>query len=243
MDKVACVTGADRGLGLALALQLARSGYYVFAGRYMPDWHSLDGLPPELAGNIAVIELDVTSGESVEQAAQRIKERAGKLDLLLNNAGISGGHEASAFGSVDIDYELIRRIYEVNALGPLRMTRALGALIRNGGDKLVVNISSEAGQINQTWREGWYGYCMSKAALNVQTNIVHNELRRLGGKALAVHPGWMKTYMGGKRNEQAAIEPEEAAVAIVEYIKSYAGETKERAHPSFVDYNGSDMRW
>lgn len=243
MGKIACVTGADRGLGLALTLQLARAGYYVFAGRYMPNWHALDEVPSELAANIAVVELDVASGESVERAAQLIAQRAGRLDLLVNNAGIAGGHEGSVFGPVGIDYDHARRIYEVNTLGPLRVTRALNGMIASGGDKVVVNISSEAGQINQTWREGWYGYCMSKAALNVQTNIVHNELRKLGGKALAVHPGWMKSYMSGEKNEKAAIEPEEAAVAIVAYMMGYIGDTTERAHPPFVDYAGADMHW
>ncbi|QAY67058.1 SDR family NAD(P)-dependent oxidoreductase [Paenibacillus protaetiae] len=243
MDKIACVTGADRGLGFALALQLARAGYRVFAGRYMPDWHALDEAPPELASRIAPIPLDVASGESVERAAQLIADRAGHIDLLINNAGIAGGHEGSILGPANIDFGLVRRIYEVNAMGPLRVTSALSGLLAKGSGKIVVNISSEAGQINQTWREGWYGYCMSKAALNVQTNIMHNELRKLGGKALAVHPGWMKTYMGGERNENAAIEPEEAAESITNYIQGYIGETAERAHPPFVDYTGAEMPW
>ncbi|MGO4109829.1 SDR family NAD(P)-dependent oxidoreductase [Paenibacillus sp. YAF4_2] len=239
--KVACVTGADRGLGYELAIALARKGYVVFAGRYMTEWTALDHIPAELSSLITPILLDISNEDSALRAASTIEDQYGKLDLLVNNAGIAGNHDSSVFGG--IDYELIRRMYEVNTLGPLRMTQALSGLLVQGDDKLVVNISSEAGQINQTWREGWYGYCMSKAALNVQTNIVHNELRSRGGKAIAIHPGWMKTYMGGKRNENAAIEAEEAASGIVDIIIRYALEENETAHPPFVDYAGSEMHW
>lgn len=239
--KVACVTGADRGLGYELAIALARRGYVVFAGRYMTEWTALDHLPVELSTLITPILLDISNEDSALRAASTIEDQFGKLDLLVNNAGIAGNHDSSIFGG--IDYELIRRMYEVNTLGPLRMTQALSSLLVQGEDKLVVNISSEAGQINQTWREGWYGYCMSKAALNVQTNIVHNELRSRGGKAIAIHPGWMKTYMGGKRNENAAIEAEEAASGIVDIIIRYTLEKNDTAHPPFVDYSGSEMHW
>lgn len=241
MSKFACVTGADRGLGYDLTLQLLNKQYTVFAGRYLKEWEAQERIPVELQKRLVPIDLDVSDDESVRKAGQRISEHTDRLDLLINNAGIGGNQDASILG--EIDYELIHRMYNVNAVGPLRMVQSLIHLLLKGESKLVVNVSSEAGQINQTWREGWYGYCMSKAALNVQSNIIHNQLRKLGGKVLVIHPGWMKTYMSGKRNEGAAITSEESAFHIMNTIERYLTEEADRVHPAFLDYTGNEMNW
>lgn len=241
--KHAVVTGADRGLGFALTEQLLAAGYTVFAGRYLEAWDALDQLRREAGERLVPLALDIGSDESVRRAAAAIAARTGSVDLLVNNGGIAGHQDDNIFG--EIDYEAIRRMYDVNALGPLRMAHALQALLVAGGDKLVVNISSEAGQINQTWREGWYGYCMSKAALNIQSNILHNQLRGRGGKVLVIHPGWMKSYMSGKLNEEAAITTEEAATGILRVIGEYVADedAAARPHPAFRDYSGAEMSW
>jgi NAD(P)-dependent dehydrogenase (short-subunit alcohol dehydrogenase family) len=161
--------------------------------------------------------------------------------LVINNAGIGGGKDDEIFG--EIDFNIMIRLFNVNALGPLRVTNALASLLLNGEDKLLVNISSEAGQINQTWRESWYGYCMSKAALNIQSNIVHNQLKNKGGRVLVIHPGWMKTYMSGKLNEDAEISSEEAASQIVETLLQYQMNKEILTHPAFVDYKAQEMNW
>jgi NAD(P)-dependent dehydrogenase (short-subunit alcohol dehydrogenase family) len=134
-------------------------------------------------------------------------------------------------------------MFNVNTLGPLRITAAVAPLLLRGESKLLVNISSEAGQINQTWREGWYGYCMSKAALNIQSNIVHNELKSKGGRVLVIHPGWMKTYMNGKLSEEGDLFAEEAAAHIAETMFRYRDAKEIPAHPAFLDYKGDEMRW
>ncbi|MDG0792639.1 SDR family NAD(P)-dependent oxidoreductase [Cohnella ginsengisoli] len=241
--KHAVVTGADRGLGFALTEQLLAAGYTVFAGRYLEQWEGLDRLRDEAGERLVPVALDIGSEESVRRAAETVAARTGSIDLLVNNAGIAGHQDDNIFG--EIDYEAIRRMYEVNALGPLRMAQAFQAQLLAGGDKLVVNVSSEAGQINQTWREGWYGYCMSKAALNIQSNILHNQLRAHGGKVLVVHPGWMKSYMSGELNEDAAITTAEAAAGILRVIGAYLadGDAAARPHPAFRDYSGAEMSW
>ncbi|WP_276355137.1 SDR family NAD(P)-dependent oxidoreductase [Cohnella caldifontis] len=243
MSKVACVTGADRGLGHALTVEMLQRGYTVYAGQYMPQWEALGKLSDEWPSRIRIVRLDISSEESVREAAGRIASEAGRLDILINNAGIIAESDktSSVFG--EIDYGQIQRMYAVNALGPLRMVQALSGLLMNGETKLVVNISSEAGQVGQAWREGWYGYCMSKSALNVQSNILHNELRRRGGKVLVVHPGWMKTYMGGELSEEGDLTAEEAASQIAAVIHRHSEDGTERAHPLFVDYKGEEMAW
>ncbi|MBB3112774.1 NAD(P)-dependent dehydrogenase (short-subunit alcohol dehydrogenase family) [Paenibacillus phyllosphaerae] len=155
MAKYAVVTGADRGLGFALTLELIQDGYTVFAGRFMPEWEALTQLPEEVQARIIALPLDVANESSVQAAAKEIASVTGQIDLLVNNAGICGDQEGNILG--DIDYGLLHEMYEVNAVGPLRMAHALQSLLLAGEEKLVVNISSEAGQINQAWREGWYG--------------------------------------------------------------------------------------
>ncbi|NOV01986.1 SDR family NAD(P)-dependent oxidoreductase [Paenibacillus planticolens] len=241
MTKYALVTGADRGLGYELAVQLLERGYTVFAGRFMRDWNQLDKAVYAYDGRLITIDLDVSDDESVRQAAIKIAGYTSKLDLVINNAGIASGKDDEIFG--EIDFNAIMGLYNVNALGPLRVTNAIISLLMNGEDKLIVNISSEAGQINQTWRESWYGYCMSKAALNIQSNIVHNQLKNKGGRVLVIHPGWMKTYMSGKRNDSADVAAEEAASQIVETLCQYRENKEVLTHPAFLDYKAEVMSW
>ncbi|TBL73966.1 SDR family NAD(P)-dependent oxidoreductase [Paenibacillus thalictri] len=241
MHKVACVTGADRGLGFELTKLLLKQGYTVFAGRFLSDWDWLDRAVPEYDGRLIPVELDVSDDESVKFAAKLIAGQTDKLDLLINNAGIGGGKDDEIFG--DMHFDTMMKLYNVNALGPLRMVNALSGLLLAGEEKLLVNISSEAGQINQTWREGWYGYCMSKAALNVQSNIVHNQLKSKGGRVLVIHPGWMKSYMSGKLNENADISTAESAGHIMNTIRQYLNSGEISQHPAFLDYKGEVMSW
>ncbi|UKS25488.1 SDR family NAD(P)-dependent oxidoreductase [Paenibacillus sp. HWE-109] len=241
MTKYAFVTGADRGLGYELAVQLLKRGYTVFAGRFLRDWVQLDKAVYAYDGRLIAIDLDVSDDESVRQAAIKISGYTSKLDLVINNAGIASGKDDEIFS--EIDFNAVMGLYNVNALGPLRVTNAIISLLMNGEDKLIVNISSEAGQINQTWRESWYGYCMSKAALNIQSNIVHNQLKHKGGRVLVIHPGWMKTYMSGKLNDSADVAAEEAASQIVETLLQYQKNKEVLTHPAFLDYKAEEMSW
>ncbi|MNI33571.1 C-factor [compost metagenome] len=241
MTKFAFVTGADRGLGYELVVQLLKRNYTVFAGRFLRDWDQLDKAAYAYDGRLIAIDLDVSDDESVKQAATRIAGHTSKLDLVINNAGIASGKDDEIFG--EIDFNNIMGLLNVNALGPLRVTNAILSLLMNSEDKLLVNISSEAGQIKQTWRESWYGYCMSKAALNIQSNIVHNQLKNKGGRVLVIHPGWMKTYMSGKLNDSADVAAEESASQIVETLLQYQENREVLTHPAFLDYKAEEMSW
>ncbi|SEB49837.1 SDR family oxidoreductase [Paenibacillus sp. GP183] len=240
-NSYACVTGADRGLGYTLTAQLLRRHFTVFAGRYMNDWDQLDGLAAQYPKQLIPLELDVSSDDSVNRFGASIAERTDRLEIVINNAGVAGDLEQSIYNRMNMANML--SMFNVNTLGPLRITAAFAPLLLRGESKLLVNISSEAGQINQTWREGWYGYCMSKAALNIQSNIVHNELKSKGGRVLVIHPGWMRTYMSGKLSEEGNLSAEEAAAHIVETMFRYRDAKEIPAHPAFLDYKGDEMRW
>jgi NAD(P)-dependent dehydrogenase (short-subunit alcohol dehydrogenase family) len=241
MTTYACVTGADRGLGFALTSQLLKRNYTVFAGRYMKEWDALNRLTAMYPEHLMPIDLDVSNDESVYAFGAAVAGVTDRLELVINNAGIAIDLEHNLYSGLNTESML--RTFNVNALGPLRVTVALAPLLLSGESKLLVNISSEAGQINQTWREGWYGYCMSKAALNIQSNIVHNELKSKGGRVLVIHPGWMKTYMSGELNEEADLHAEEAAAHIVDTVLRYEAAENIPTSPSFVEYLGREMHW
>lgn len=142
---------------------------------------------------------------------------------------------------VELDDEAMAEIYNVNTLGALRVSNALMGLLLQSKDKLIVNISSEAGSIARNKRINMYGYCMSKAALNMQSSLMHNHLTTLGGQVMVFHPGWLQTYMHGKKDEQAQTTPEVSAeqiIALVLDYKKYLGE-----EPAYLDMDGSAWPW
>ncbi|HHX64140.1 MAG TPA: SDR family oxidoreductase [Chloroflexi bacterium] len=218
MESVAVITGADRGLGHAMAAGLLEKGWCVFAGRYMPDWPELDTLAERYPQRLHIMPLDVTSVESVRAAAKVVAEAAGHVDLLINNAGINLASSFRALGEAPQDYDNMHRMYDVNALGPLRVVEAFLPLMARGTMKRLCFVSSEAGSINRCERDGWYGYCTSKAALNMAVKILHNRLRPEGYSFRLYHPGWMRSYMRGVKSEVGDLEPEEAAVPALTYF-------------------------
>lgn len=212
MKLKAYVTGADRGLGLALTEVLLKNNYKVYAGSYLSDWNALDDLKKEYGDSLEIISLDVTEEQSVEEAAKIVKKDTDTLDVLINNAGIIMNRSGNILE--DLYYEDMRKMYEVNTLGPLKVTHSVINLLLKGNKKLLINISSEAGSIGDCWRKKEFGYSMSKSALNMQSAILHNHLKGYGFKVLALHPGWLKSYMLGEKNMEADIEPEVSAESI-----------------------------
>lgn len=239
MNKYAFVTGAGRGLGLELVKKLIENGYTVFAGKYISHLQHLDKLKNTNPEKLFIMDINISSDESVKKACEFIKSKTNKLDILINNAAVLGDIEATIFD--EIDFSDILDVLNINALGPLRVTNSLIGLIANGADKLVVNISSEAGSVGDCTRKGWFGYCMSKSALNMQSALVHNNLKEIGGQVLAIHPGWLRTNMRGHLDEDAPLLPEEAADRIMRLILNkdhFKGE-----HLSFIDNAGNKMQF
>jgi NAD(P)-dependent dehydrogenase (short-subunit alcohol dehydrogenase family) len=153
---------------------------------------------------------------------------------VVNNAAILPQAGRGSLEATNIEIGL--SVFDANALGPLRVTQAFVPLLRAGTRRLIVNVSSEAGSIGDCWRKDDHLYCMSKAALNMQSAILKNDLGREGFEILVVHPGWMRTEMGGAK---ADIEATEAARGIVKLTRSKRGAEE----PFFVDYEGEALRW
>jgi NAD(P)-dependent dehydrogenase (short-subunit alcohol dehydrogenase family) len=209
---IAIVTGAYRGLGLETCRQLAAAGHLVVltARRAAEGQAAADKLGA--AGHqVQFHALDVTDAEAVAAFATDLKTRYGRIDCLVNNAGIfpdpSPGDPASSILAADLD--TIRRGFETNTLAALRLCQHLIPLMQGRGR--VVNVSSGMGQLSDM-NGCCPGYRLSKTALNAVTRILADELQQTGIKINSVCPGWVRTEMGGP---SATRSVEEGARGIV----------------------------
>ncbi|MBN1812063.1 MAG: SDR family oxidoreductase [Anaerolineae bacterium] len=235
MNQTIFVTGADKGLGLSLVAKFLREGFRVFAGQFA-DGANLQHLADQFPEGLVIVPLDVTDTDSVRLAASAVSGQAAALDILINNAGVLLEDTETPLEQLDLTDHHLQQTMEVNTFGPLRMTQQFLPLLQKGQRKLIVNISSEAGSIADCQRQREYAYCMSKAALNMQSKILQNHLGPSGIKVLAIHPGWMQTDMGGS---DADIHPDVAA----EGIFGLATRDWSPDDEIYLDYRGNPTRW
>ncbi|GLX70718.1 SDR family oxidoreductase [Paenibacillus glycanilyticus] len=240
MSKSIVVTGADRGVGLALVAKWLEGGHRVFAGQYA-DSAELTELQQRFEERLTVIPLDVSNDASVKHAYEQVLSHTDKLDVLINNAAILGDIRNTIQG--DLQYEEMLNVFNVNALGSLRMSQVFTPMLLQSNSKLIANISSEAGSITDCRRDAWYAYCMSKAALNMQSKLIHNSLKPLGGRVLVIHPGWVKTHMQGKLDEAAELTPEQSAAGITQVIHAAMARDASTMDCEYIDYEGRKLNW
>ncbi len=208
-EKVAVVTGANRGIGFEICRQLAAKGVTVVLtdrtakpGRAACERLRGEGL------DVRFLPLDVTDEESVRGFAEAVGKELGGADILINNAGLNLDRNLNGLNA---DVEDIRKTMETNAYGPLRMCQALVPLMKKRGAGRIINVSSRMGSTSHIGG-GYPGYRISKATLNALTLILADELQ--GTKILvnAIHPGWVKTDMGGRSAPRSVEEGADTAV-------------------------------
>ena len=218
------VTGANRGIGLAFARELADRGHDVVATAREP------AKAKELAATGARVEpLDVSDDASVGKLARAL---AGEpLDVLINNAGVGDGVDSIR----DLDFENLARFFEVNAAGPLRLAKALLPSLEKGGRRTIVSLSSGLGSISQN-DGGWYEYRASKAALNMSMRTLARELAPERFIVIALSPGWVQTDMGGAG---ATLTPRDSVRAMLRVIDGLTP----RNSGSFLDHRGREVPW
>jgi NAD(P)-dependent dehydrogenase (short-subunit alcohol dehydrogenase family) len=199
---VALVSGASRGIGREIARQLAADhGFEVLAGARDPE-----GAGEPDHERMRFVALDVTARTDIETLRDRIAADPGRLDVLVNNAGIQGGHYGD--GVRDSSIEEIERVLETNFYGAWRLTQAMLDLLRAGPHPRVVNVSSGAGQLTEM-DGGIHAYRVSKAALNVLTRTLAAD----GGILVnSMCPGWVRTDMGGSSAPRSVAEGADTAV-------------------------------
>ncbi|HEX6493607.1 MAG TPA: SDR family NAD(P)-dependent oxidoreductase [Candidatus Dormibacteraeota bacterium] len=208
-QRVALVTGANRGIGAAAAAQLARLGYAVVlaargSGRAEETAASLD----PGTGRLLPMRLDVTDQAEVDAARRRVETELGRIDALVNNAGAFYDTFENA---VDADLHVVEQAWQVNCLGAWRMAKAFLPMMRTARYGRIVNVSSGAGAFGEAGG-GVPAYRVSKAALNMLTHTLAAELEDSGVLVNAVCPGWVRTGMGGA---SAPRSPDEGADTLV----------------------------
>ena len=197
--RVALVSGASRGIGREIARQLSeRHGFLVLAAARDPS-------DVDLAGSVAPVELDVTDQPSVASAADGIEADPGRLDVLVNNAGVGGPRDQSA----EVDLGEAHRVLETNLFGAWRLAQALVPLLRASDDARIVNVSSGMGQLAEMGG-GYAAYRVSKAALNALTRILAAD--EPGLRVNSICPGWVRTDMGGRGAPRSVEEGADTAV-------------------------------
>lgn len=239
MAQTVLVTGADRGLGFALCTELLKQDWQVFAGQYMPQWPDLSILAGQYPQTLHIVSLDVSSLESTRAAALAVAKQTDHLEVLINNAGIYAPTARRPIREPQ-DYAEMHRLYDVNALGPLRVTEAFLPLMERSSLRRLCFISSEAGSITRSERKAEFGYCMSKAALNMAIKILFNDLSPYGYTFRAYHPGWIRSYMSGEKNMEATFEPEEAARKAIPLL---LGQPENEGQLILIDYEGNEWPW
>ncbi|MGI8597106.1 MAG: SDR family oxidoreductase [Thermoleophilaceae bacterium] len=189
--RVAVISGANRGIGLEAARQLAQKGYRVIIGSR--DEQKGREAAEGLDGTVEARQLDVSDPESVERFAREVEGEVDYLDALINNAGVIGD---TGRRGTDADLDEVKEVLETNVFGAWRLTQALAPLLEKSGHGRVVNISSGMGQLSDM-NGGAPSYRVSKTALNALTRIFANELGESGVKVNSACPGWVQTDMGG----------------------------------------------
>jgi NAD(P)-dependent dehydrogenase (short-subunit alcohol dehydrogenase family) len=194
MDKIALVTGTNRGIGLEISKQLAASGItVVMTARNMQAGRPIVNDLRKQWKHVWYHQLDVDDENSIQDVYNYIETSFGKIDILINNAGIFLDDGKSA---IELDLNILRSTMETNLYGPIRLIQIMLPLLKKSNDARIINLSSTMGQFAVLGPHG-AAYRISKAALNAMTVIFSAELASYDIKVNAVHPGWVKTSMGG----------------------------------------------
>ena len=208
-QKVALVTGANRGIGFEVALGLAEKGFLAIVGaRSMDKAEQAAARIREKGHDAMAAEVDVADVGSIIALERLLENDPGRLDVLVNNAGVYlDPHE----GVFEVPEALVRQTMETNFYGPFHLLRALAPLLRQSEAGAVVNVSSGYGALNGM-AGGSPAYRISKTALNALTRIAAAELRKDGVKVNAVCPGWVRTQMGGSTAPRGIKEGAEGVI-------------------------------
>ena len=215
--KIALITGANKGIGYEVARQLGRKGITVLVAARNPELGESAAARLKADGADAhFLELDVTNTETISRAAETIRTRHGRLDILINNAGVADKGDGPPS---TVDSAAVRRVLDVNFFGVLAVTQAMLPLVRNSASGRIVMISSGLGSLTWNADPKWsfaavkpLGYNGSKAILNMMTVQLAWELRDTPIKVNTVNPGYTATDLNGNSGHQTLEEGAAEAV-------------------------------
>jgi NAD(P)-dependent dehydrogenase (short-subunit alcohol dehydrogenase family) len=224
--KTIVITGANRGIGLELVKTFSNDNLiYALCRGEFPD--------ADLNDRIKVIKLDVTDEKAIKDFAKKLENEKVSVDLLINNAGIAGGDEAE---NVKVDAKSVAEVFATNTIGPMMMSLHLTPHLKKADHPVMIAISSRMGThaMLNDYNAEWWPYSASKAALSLAVSAF--AINEPTIKSISVHPGWVKTSMGG---EEADIEPTVSAEGIKKLHETI--ETLESG--KMYKYDGTIMAW
>lgn len=226
--KTFLITGASRGIGLTLAQKALASGHRVYCACRNPDGARTLWEMEQDYQHAHMVKLDVQDDVETIRACLPLDVA---IDFLVNNAGVL---EEFGPGLADFDLELLERSFQVNTFGPIKVTRAFLPNLALSARPVVAHMTSRLGSLSDNTSGGAYGYRMSKAALNMfHVNFAHEYKSMI---SIALHPGWVKTRMGGDQAQTDVWQSVEGLYRVLMDLKpEHSG--------SFVDFNGQPISW
>jgi NAD(P)-dependent dehydrogenase (short-subunit alcohol dehydrogenase family) len=226
------ITGANRGVGLELTKRYAAAGNAVLACCRAPDQAQDLAALAEGNDNVTVFGVRVSDGDSVAALANELGDTP--IDVLINNAGTPGPAPQNQ-SALNMDYDGWMETFAVNTMAPLRMLQALHGNLKAGTNARAITVTSQMGAISLNMPV-MYAYCSSKAAVNKVMRMISVELAGDNIAVALIHPGWVKTDMGG---ENAEIEVDESAQGIIDVIAAISMDNT----GCFKKWNGEDHDW
>jgi NAD(P)-dependent dehydrogenase (short-subunit alcohol dehydrogenase family) len=224
------ITGANRGLGLELVRLCAARGDRVFAGCRSPEYDTnLKDLSAQFYGRVSILPLEITDVASLDRCAQQVRSAVDALDMLINNAAINAEGETLR----TFDAEKAAQQWMVNAVGQVLVAQKFLDLLKAGKDPKIINVTSEAGSISTMNHFRGYYYFGSKAAMNMFSRSMAWDPDTAGIITIALHPGWVRTDMGGSNAHLSVTESAEGTLKVIANLtpedngKFYTWEGKE----------------
>ncbi len=229
----ALITGANRGIGLELVRQYAADGWRVLAcTRHPQKADALNQLAAQHPGRVQIHALDVTDLAQIDALSRTLANES--IDLLINDAGIYPDAQFMGFGHTD--YAKWMLAFQVNTMAPLKMAEAFIGQVMRSRLKTIATISSTMGSIGDNTSGGGYLYRSSKAAVNMVNKSLALDLKGNGITAVVLHPGWVKTDMGGPSAEIPVHES-------VSGLRKVIGRLTQADSGKFFDYEGLEVAW
>lgn len=228
--KTWLITGVSRGIGMAMMNELLRRGHNVIGACRNPEGErDLWEAKRDWKERFDSVKIDVADHASVVAAAKQLEGR--QIDVLVNNAGVlKDGDKAFR----DLDMNAVQQSFAVNSIGPMMIARCFMGNLELSADPKVVNMTSLMGSMTDNKSGGYYAYRMSKAALNMFSVCLAREFPKV--TVLAMHPGWVKTAMGGP---QAPTDPEDSVSGIIDIVTNATLKDSGR----YLDFRGRELPW
>ncbi len=232
------ITGANRGIGLEYTKQyLSRGDEVVATYRNPNNTGDLLKLKEVHGDKLILVKMDVSDVSSIKKAHTEVAEKITSLDLIINNAAINSGDESGKeFKFGDFHKENILHVFNINIVGPLLVSEQFVDFLEKGTRSKIINISSGMGCIGEKIGYSYYSYSISKAAINMASKLLSNDLASRGIGVWSLDPGWNRTRMGGPN---ATSDPKDTVASMLKVIDSKSIKDSGK----FLVWDGSESPW